>query len=206
MNEEIKEPRKIREDGRTDAFYAVQKDKDGNCSVLHECLDDGVDPNAVDLQGDTALHWACWNLRIRPMEVLLQRGATPNVQNYKGHTPLHHVINRDRNRDTFEMASSLLAAGADPLLPDKQGYTAYHALMQRSRMLQAREAMGLVELLSEKGGTDGWFQEDIRGMTPLDIARETNDDNLAAFVASLQGSILERNTAKVFSPSSSRRL
>lgn len=206
MNEPIKEPRKIREDGRTDAFYAVQKDKDGRCTVLHECLDDGVDPNAVDDQGDTALHWACWNLRIRPMEVLLERGATPNFQNYKGHTPLHHVINRDRNQDTFQMATALLAAGADVSLADKQGHTAYHALMHRSPMLKAREAMGLVELLSEKGGTDGWYQEDIKGDTPLDIARKTNDENLAVFVAALQASILERGTAQVSTPSLSRRL
>ena len=206
MEQDAEKPARENSHNRTEAFYASQKDDTGE--LLAEFLDAGVDPDAVDDRGDTVLHWTSWNSRFAAMRVLLSRGANPNIQNYKGHTPLHHVINRNKVGSPFTQVKDLLEGRADPSLADHQGNTPYHALAMRSRLMPAKDALSIAELLSEFGGTDGWFIPNHDHQSPLDIAAEARDPNLAVFVAALQGSILEKTTASSVPapPSPSRRL
>ena len=42
-----------------------------------------------DYQGNTALHYACWNRNMKLIKILIEKGASVNVKNNEGYTPLH---------------------------------------------------------------------------------------------------------------------
>jgi hypothetical protein len=48
----------------------------------------GVDVNAVDTMGQTALHYAAYNRRDQMVQFLIDRGAELEVKNVYGETPL----------------------------------------------------------------------------------------------------------------------
>lgn len=122
------DPAERDEKGRTKAFFAVQKDSSGQ--RLLEYLEAGVDPNAIDARGDTALHWAVWNHRPVCARILVEHGADPNIRNHKGHTPLHHVINRNwDSEDILPLSFYLLEKGANAGLADQAGQTVYHHIV-----------------------------------------------------------------------------
>lgn len=207
MNDASEKQARENTHGRTEAFYASQKDDTGE--LLRERLQEGDDPNAIDDRGDTVLHWTSWNNRFNAMQVLLEHGADPNIQNHKGHTPLHHVINRNKVGTPFTQVARLLNAGADPLLTDHLGNSVYHAVAMRSPGMPPRDALAIAQLLSEKAGTDGWFIPNHQDKSPLDLASDAKDPNLAVFVAALQAMVLEKTTSaapSVVSSSPSRRL
>lgn len=67
------------------AFH--QAVKSGNTEAVKNILASGVDVNAKDPQlGNTALIYAALNGDIKMVELLLEKGANPNVQNQKGKT------------------------------------------------------------------------------------------------------------------------
>jgi len=91
----------------------------------------GIDVNARDAEGMTALHRAS----DKPIaEVLLAHGANPNLRDEDGETPLF----KDWNSDIEEL---LLAHGADPDIRNKKGRTAFQALElespEQARVLRA---------------------------------------------------------------------
>lgn len=181
--------------GRTEAFYAVQKDVSGG--LLTACLDAGVDPNKIDDRGDTALHWATWNRRPQCAKLLLLRNADPNVQNHKGHTPLHHVVNRiDSEVDIGMLLDSFFLVGANARLPDKNGKTVYHHIAERSASMGFDKTSQIASKVTDACGADGWFDEDANGQTPLGLAEKNRDLRLSGFVAALQGLLLDKSTMK----------
>jgi ankyrin repeat protein len=84
--------------------------------VIQLLLEHGVEINATDKGGETALHRAC-DVRMadpdpvrKTLNLLLARGADPNARNWDQVTPLHQAV-RARNLAAAEV---LLAKGADP--------------------------------------------------------------------------------------------
>ncbi len=67
----------------------------------------------------TALHMAARRGNVEIANVLIGRGATIDVQDKKGETPLRRAINCGR----LELVELLMSRGANPLLPDKKGTT-----------------------------------------------------------------------------------
>lgn len=69
------------------------------------------------------LHGAIMNenadQRYKIVELLLQRGASPNIQDKDGKTPLYHAAEKD-HRNTVVL---LLLWGADTTIVDKNGCT-----------------------------------------------------------------------------------
>uniref|UniRef100_A0ABD2VWD1 F-box domain-containing protein n=1 Tax=Trichogramma kaykai TaxID=54128 RepID=A0ABD2VWD1_9HYME len=65
---------------------------------INDEVDQRVLVDAQDKWGRTPLYWALWRVNKRLTELLLRRGANPNLANEEGWTPLH-VISRG-NRDT----------------------------------------------------------------------------------------------------------
>ena len=74
----------------------------------------GVDVNAVNATGDTAVHLAATTNQGSPsiIRFLAERGANLNIKNKSGRTPLDAALRaRDRNDDTIVLLKSL---GAEP--------------------------------------------------------------------------------------------
>lgn len=88
--------------------------------LLKRSLDAGLDPNAQDSFGNTALHFAAFAPSVEPTRLLLATGAKVNVQNKRGETPLMGAV---RNAQ-FDQIKLLLAAGAEVDVASKSGETA----------------------------------------------------------------------------------
>jgi ankyrin repeat protein len=59
----------------------------GDVAQVHELLASGADPNAADVEGWTALHWACGQAEVAT--VLLDAGASVDARDRHGKTTLH---------------------------------------------------------------------------------------------------------------------
>ena len=80
-------------------------------------VDAGVDVNAVNATGDTAMHLAATTNQGSPsiIRFLAARGANLNVKNKAGRTPLDGALRaRDKNDDTIALLKSLGAEASAP--------------------------------------------------------------------------------------------
>jgi ankyrin repeat-rich membrane spanning protein len=79
--------------------------------------------DAVDLDGWTALMWACWSGMPATVERLLENGASPAAADAEGNTALIIAARRGHAR----IVRALLAKGADRAARNKAGNTALTA-------------------------------------------------------------------------------
>ena len=110
----------IDEQGRTLLMTAVSLGMEANGvshPILGALLDAGVDVNAQDAEGNTALALAVGECPTEVLLLLLSRGADPNL----GH-PLIHALWHDGTAE--EDLRALLASGADPLAQEVEGMNA----------------------------------------------------------------------------------
>ncbi|GFQ90549.1 glyco_hydro_20b domain-containing protein [Trichonephila clavata] len=86
---------------------------------IRQLISAGVDVNSTDSpeSKNTALHWAVCFGKPEAVQCLLDLGASPNVMNGQGMTPLHDAV----KRKNVEIIKLLLAAGADPLFKPSLG-------------------------------------------------------------------------------------
>jgi ankyrin repeat protein len=77
---------------------------------------------AHDIEGVTALHWACQWRRLRVVPALIAAGADIGARNICGRTPLSAAV----FTGSTELVSLLLAHGADPNVRDVHGCTVLH--------------------------------------------------------------------------------
>lgn len=54
--------------------------RNGNLDIVTLCLQKGISPNTVNLNGDTPLHYAVCSGQIELVVALLAKGANPNIQ------------------------------------------------------------------------------------------------------------------------------
>jgi ankyrin repeat protein len=78
----------------------------GDAARIQTLLAAQPDLRARDVDGNTALHWAALNGDARFVKMLLKRGATPDVTNHVGATPLLYAVGN------VESVRALLEAGA----------------------------------------------------------------------------------------------
>ena len=111
--------------GRTPLHIAI-KDlaiEDRSLDIGQLLLDNGADPNTVDTDQKTALHYAIWYKRKRSFIIsLLKARADPNVQDSAGRTALHYAVKMGK----AYLFEQLLQHGADPRVRDNQGQTILH--------------------------------------------------------------------------------
>jgi ankyrin repeat protein len=108
------------ERGQTLLMTAVSQGMEANgvsLPILGTLLDAGVDINAQDAEGDTALALAVGECTVEVLRFLLGRGADPNLG-----SPLIQALWNDGT--TEEDLQALLAAGADPLTQERDGMNA----------------------------------------------------------------------------------
>ncbi len=121
-------------------FQAVHQ---GKVQDILEFLNDGLDPDVQDREGNTALHLAVLQDHLELMRILLDHGAHPDTPNLRGRTPLHLAARRCNRR----AVRLLLKHGAQPNLQDRDGCTplSYAALEGCPRVL--------LELVHARGDT-----------------------------------------------------
>lgn len=118
----------------------VEAVKADDVSAVRAMLDRGVDINARQADGATALAWSAVRGNAAMTVELLKAGADPNIANELGIGPLAIAIQHG-GRDIVEL---LLAYGADPNLRRENGET---PLMSAARLGQA----AVVEMLLDSG-------------------------------------------------------
>jgi len=93
----------------------------GKLAIVQCLLRRGANVNITDSNGNTCVHYACWNQQFVKAIVseLLKYGADINQSNGNGITPL--MISLENKPGTVKM---LLQVGADPRLADKEGHNA----------------------------------------------------------------------------------
>ena len=93
--------------------------KDGDQARISVLLASGIDVNASEGDGATALHWAAHRNNLQSARALLEADADADVANALGATPLW-LAATNGNATMLEL---LLDAGADPNTPLKMGET-----------------------------------------------------------------------------------
>lgn len=88
--------------------------QDGNYEGCLSELDRGVDPNIVNYNGWTSLHWVAYNDHRRCMHLLLERNANLHTRDIFGKTPLFWAIYNNREH----CIQILLEKGLDILRTD----------------------------------------------------------------------------------------
>lgn len=111
----------------------------------------GVDINAKDYQGKTALTWAAYSGKTKTVESLIQHGAKLDLIDDYGQTPLFYAVFRAIRDRNFETIQLLLDQGADINVRDATGQTVllYAQSMLTHRSQSTKEA--LIQFLKDKG-------------------------------------------------------
>jgi len=90
----------------------------GDTVAIAAALRAGARIDSLDVQGNRrALNYAAFGNRVAAVRLLLAHGATVNLANRTGFTPLHHAV----EAGAIDALSALLAAGADATIPNAQG-------------------------------------------------------------------------------------
>ncbi|CAB0031314.1 unnamed protein product [Trichogramma brassicae] len=145
-------PNFIDKDGSTPLHYICKKvnDDDGLAKMLFKFCDENHRRLRLDVQnklGNTPLHEAleCGDKKV--VELLLRRGASSNLANAKGSTPLHIISKKDDSQGLAELFFEICDDLGQTVWVDgrdKKGNTPLHeAFIHRNRQL--------VELLVKRG-------------------------------------------------------
>uniref|UniRef100_A0ABD2X4E6 Uncharacterized protein n=1 Tax=Trichogramma kaykai TaxID=54128 RepID=A0ABD2X4E6_9HYME len=140
---------------------------------------DGEDPSrridAVDKDGMTPLHWAMRLKHEKVAELLLRKGANPNLADKYGETPLHFICQRSHDVDFAEKFFKITDEINRPVeidAADKAGVTPLHwAVYNKHKKL--------AKLLLRRGANPNLA--DMDGQTALHVLSGCyDDDELAA--------------------------
>lgn len=145
-------------------FLEAVRDKASQETIM-KYIEDGIDVNFQDKNGATALMISTLYGDLELTQMLLEKGANPNLQGkVVGLTPIILAVH---NSNDVQMATLLLENGADPNLKTYIGFTTlmYSILNKNIEMTKL--------LLSYKANVND--QEFIAGLTPIIIAVANND-------------------------------
>ena len=156
----------------------------GSLAAIKVLLDCGANVNAQDDQSLSALRYAAANARTEIVQLLLERGADPELADWGGKTPLIAVAwgrpfslgGRFYNpspADRERTASMLMDAGADASVKEHSGAAAIHYAAQN----------GYVELVKLLYRT-GQCHHDLKweGKTPLSLAMEQGHTSVVKYL------------------------
>ncbi|XP_008066188.1 cyclin-dependent kinase 4 inhibitor D [Carlito syrichta] len=128
--------------------------------LLHREL---VHPDALNRFGKTALQAMMFGSTTIALE-LLKQGASPNVQDSTGASPVHDAA-RTGFLDTLKV---LMEHGADVNMPDGTGALPIHLAVQE----------GHAAVVSFLAAESDLHHRDARGLTPLELAQQRGAQGL----------------------------
>src|SRR4051812_40748691 len=105
--------------GASTDLRLVEAVKSRNTEAIRSLLRGGVDVNAPQPDGATALHWAAHNDDQAAADLLIRAGANLNATNELGATPLWIAA----AQGSAVMVATLLQAGANPNVALDEGET-----------------------------------------------------------------------------------
>lgn len=151
-----------------DVFQLVRLDeRDALFAVLGS-----IDINQSDEWGGNLLHQAISYRNTTVAEELIRRGIDVNHQNEDGDTPLHIAA----VHQNLSVAKSIIASGGDVNICDRLGSSPLStAVFEANKKINQGE-YAMVELLLKHNADP--HHKDNYGMTPIDIARRSNNSEL----------------------------
>jgi len=127
-----------------------------------------VDFNAIDNNGETALHKACKRGHLYIVKMLLLVGAKTDVQNKDGCTPLYLAA----KEGYFKIVKDLIKKKANISLADNKGRTPLHAAAKSNRLK-------VVKFLEKKGADPN--SKDDKNRMPIDDSKRKVKEFLLQF-------------------------
>ncbi|GAW19793.1 hypothetical protein ANO14919_092840 [Xylariales sp. No.14919] len=115
------DPEALNEDGYTPLYGALRQEHKEAIDMILK-LSANENPIVYAPRGSTALHIACRFAYARVVDRLLGAGASANVVDFQGYTPLHEALKQTklgREKDVLDTLRSLSSYGADPDIPTR---------------------------------------------------------------------------------------
>ena len=146
----------------------------GSPAIMEVLLRHGANVHHQDNYGSSALHYGSANGRTESVKLLLASGASPNLQDREGKTPLARLASAGRfylagrwwdpsPTDRKDTAHLLMKSGCDPCIKDVHGNVAIHYAASCGHI-------GVLEVIAANGGDLETL--DGKGNTPLERAQE----------------------------------
>jgi ankyrin repeat protein len=138
-------------------------------ALVKQFIDQGVDINARDMNGKTALHYATNESSNLWLDILLPYELDLNIQDSTDHSVLDHILTNAEIFDTEKLIPVLLNKHANPNLRNGYGKTSLHSAVDR-------ENISAVQHLLKAGANPNL--RDWTGQTSLHSAYEHHNDEL----------------------------
>lgn len=140
--------------------------KKNDYTKVKELLEDGVDPNLIDTDGNSILHHASYNSYEKIVKLLLKYGADPNIKNINNITPLWYAS----GMHLPEVVRLLLDSGADPNIKSSIGTSPLSVAFGKK---DGRYGLDTVKILLDYGADPN--ERTYQGDPILCVASKNND-------------------------------
>ena len=152
--------------------------KRGNTKNIQILLDEGVDINAADDDGYTAMHTVANGDKVHVAQFLLENGAKLDPVDNSGGTPLHQATLNGYDN----MVAFLLSKGADTTVKDKLGRSPVDVAIaeDQEQVLKAYRKLGLTTFVAQAYGSTTPLHEAVAGgqtIRVLSLLRSGTDVN-----------------------------
>ena len=161
----------------------IQAARNGDLAAVRALLKQGVNVNASQADGATALHWAAHADNLAMADLLIRSGARTDAANDLDATPLHLACTNRSAR----MVERLLAAGANPNAKLLQGES---ILMTCARTGDAKSVKALLVY-----GADVKWKEPEHDQTALMWAVAQSHPDVTALLLAFGANVRDRSRA-----------
>ena len=171
LKAQLKFQKEIRRD---QCYLIIQAAGGGNISNVRRLLSSGMlNINFINPNGTTALHQAVFQNHHDIVNLLIERGADPNIGDENVWTPLHWAVERRR----MDMVKLLLNRGADPNKMSKH-WTPLHRAVQNGCKSTVQLLLNKGALPNLPGVTSYNILEGSSGMTPIQLAERGGNEEI----------------------------